>query len=742
MSLFRAIRLELCKNLTNIHRRCFSTKDIRNIGILAHIDAGKTTTTERMLFYSGKTRSLGEVHRGNTVTDYLTQERERGITICSSAVTFHWKDKKINLLDTPGHIDFTMEVEQSLYAVDGVVVVLDGTAGVEAQTMTVWSQAEKHRLPKISFVNKMDRPDADFDKCLIDLETKLDAKPISLQYPLKDSKGNLSIYDIIRLEHITWNAQSLGRVYESKPVTDENTLLELQDKRNALIDQLSGIDDNLADFVISNDGFDKVTNDLIYTALRQATCHQKVVPVMLGSAYKNVGVQPLMDAVIQYLPHPNERNQLYDCFEDDFVGKVFKIVHDKQRGPLTLVRILRGDLKKSMRLTSTRGQSEVVGKMYEPLADEYREIQAAQAGDVALCSGLKHTVTGDLLVTSTTSLKNAQKRLQKSLEKKTDVMANNVDDGDDEVHADLINEIFSLEPQIPDAVYFCSIEPPSSAYQNAMELALKQLQREDPSLRVSFDAVTGQTVLGGMGELHMDIIKSRILTEYKIEVDLGPLQIAYKETIENPAKTTLTMEKEIAGSKQSVTITLELVKDKKDIFSLDKSPENTNNLLAIRPRTLQVIRKGCISALERGPKVGGQVVETQIKLHNITIGRGTADSFIMAAAAQCIQKILTENGTRLLEPIMSIQIVVPNERTSGILADLGRRRATINDVMPKGDKNKLILVNAPLAELSNYSSILRTISSGTASMTMQPYGFTVMNTNDEETAIRRAQGFE
>ncbi|XP_073840918.1 mitochondrial ribosome recycling factor 2 [Musca autumnalis] len=741
MSLLKAISLELCKKLPNYHKRYFSTKDIRNIGILAHIDAGKTTTTERMLFYSGKTRSLGEVHRGNTVTDYLTQERERGITICSSAVTFHWKDKKINLLDTPGHIDFTMEVEQSLYAVDGVVVVLDGTAGVEAQTMTVWAQAEKHRLPKISFVNKMDRPDADYEKCLKDLENKLDAKPISLQYPLKDAKGNLSIYDIVRMEHITWNAQSLGRVYETKPVTDENILLELQDKRYALIDHLSGVDDSLADFVISNDGFDKVTNDLIYTAFRQATCQQKIVPVLLGSAYKNVGVQCLMDAVIQYLPHPRERNQLYDCFENDFVGKVFKIVHDKQRGPLTLVRVLRGDLKRSMRLTSTRGQSEVVGKMYEPLADEYREIQAAQAGDVALCSGLKHTVTGDLLVTSTTSLKNAQKRLEKVLNKKSNATTNAEDD-DNEVQVDLINEIFSLEPQIPDAVYFCSIEPPSSAYQNAMELALKQLQREDPSLRVTFDAVTGQTVLGGMGELHMDIIKSRILTEYKIDVDLGPLQIAYKETIENPAKTTLTLEKEIAGAKQSVSITLELVKDKKEIFSLDKSPENTNNLLAIRPRTLHVIRKGCISALERGPKVGGQVVETQIRLHNITIGRGTADSFIMAAAAQCIQKILTENGTRLLEPIMSLQIVVPNERTSGILADLGRRRATINDVMPKGDKNKLILVLAPLAELSNYSSILRTISSGTASMTMQPHGFTPMNTNDEEFAIRRAQGFE
>ncbi|XP_065355171.1 ribosome-releasing factor 2, mitochondrial [Calliphora vicina] len=738
MTFIKTILLPIHRKCLINQRRYLSSKDIRNIGILAHIDAGKTTTTERMLFYSGKTRSLGEVHRGNTVTDCLSQERERGITICSSAVTFPWNEKKINLLDTPGHIDFTMEVEQSLYAVDGVVVVLDGTAGVEAQTVTVWSQAEKHRLPKISFVNKMDRPDADFDKCVNDLSSKLDAKPICIQYPHKDERGNLSVYDIIRLEHVMWNPQSLGRVYKSEAITDENLLLELLDRRNNLIDQLSGVDDNLADVVISSEGFDKVTNEMIYAALRQATCQQKIVPVLLGSAYKNVGIQKLMDAVIDYLPHPQERNQLYDCFEKDFVGKVFKIVHDKQRGPLTLVRVLRGAMTKSMRLTSTRAQSETVGKIYEPLADEYREISTVEAGDVAICSGLKHTVTGDLLVTSATSLKNAQKRLQKQLGKQESAETTTTED----IETDLINEIFSLEPQIPDAVYFCSIEPPSVSYQNAMELALKQLQREDPSLRVSYDSVTGQTVLGGMGELHMDIIKSRILSEYKIEVDLGPLQIAYKETIEEPAVNTFGIEKEIAGSKQSVAITLELVKDSKELFSLHKTSETTNNLQALRPRTLQVIRKGCISALERGPKVGGQVVETQIRLHSVTIGRGTADSFLMAAAAQCVQKILSENETRLLEPIMALQIVVPSERTSNILSDLSRRRAVINDVLPKGDKNKLILVNAPLAELSNYSSILRTISSGTASMTMQPCGFSQMQSNDEDQAIRRAQGFE
>ncbi|XP_043946776.1 ribosome-releasing factor 2, mitochondrial isoform X2 [Drosophila biarmipes] len=539
-------------------RRSYSSK-IRNIGILAHIDAGKTTTTERMLFYAGKTRALGEVHRGNTVTDYLTQERERGITICSSAVTFPWNDHRINLLDTPGHIDFTMEVEQSLYAVDGVVVVLDGTAGVEAQTVTVWSQADKHKLPRLIFVNKMDRPDADFEKCVSDLKDKLETQPVCIQYPVKNEEGVLAINDVITLERLSWQQKDLGRSYKSVKLEPSDDLRQLQEKRNQLIDQLSGLDDELADVVISTESFDKVDNSLIERALRRATSQQKVVPVLLGSAYKNVGIQRLMDAVNAYLPAPEERNQIYDCFGTEVAGKVFKIVHDKQRGALTLVRILRGEIKRGMRLISARGQAEVVSKLYEPLADEYREISAVQSGDVVICAGLKSTVTGDLLTSSQSALKNAQKRLKQSL----GAVASK-DEEDDEL--DESDELFAIDPQIPDAVYFCSIEPPSVSSQTAMEQALRQLQREDPSLRVSYDSVTGQTVLGGMGELHMDIIKSRILSEYKIDVDLGPLQIAYKETIDSPALTTLSVEKEIAGSKQNVSITLEVVKNQTELF--------------------------------------------------------------------------------------------------------------------------------------------------------------------------------
>ncbi|XP_037957013.1 ribosome-releasing factor 2, mitochondrial-like isoform X2 [Teleopsis dalmanni] len=688
-----------------------------------------------MLFYSGKIHSPGEVHRGNTVTDCLTQERERGITICSSAVSFSWSGNRINLLDTPGHIDFTMEVEQSLHAVDGVIIVLDAAAGVEAQTLTVWAQANKHSLPRIVFVNKMDRTDSDFEKCIADLRIKLGVKPLSLQIHKNDDNKTLTIYDVITLQKYRWNSETLGRDYVTENlVAGDDMFLKLQHRRNELIDELSGLDDELADFVIKHESFENITNKMIYDALRRTTLNNKTVPVILGSAYKNIGIQKLMDAVIQYLPAPHERNQIYDCFGNDFVGKVFKIIHDKHRGPLTLVRVYRGNMKKGQKVTLSRGGQEILNKIFEPLADEYREIDTVQAGNIGICSGLKNTTTGDLLIESTSSLKNAQKRLK-------NIYKNEEFEKKDEIEENIINEIFSTEPQVPVAVYFCSIEPPNLSTQSAMELALKQLQREDPSLTVRHDEVTGQTVLGGMGELHMEIIKSRILTEYKIDVDLGPLQIAYKETIDASAKETYFVEKDIAGIKQNVTITLELIKGCHDLFSIDKSPENVANVNMLRPRMLQIIRKGALSALERGPRVGGQVVDTQIKLHNIVVGRGTADSFIMAAAVQCIQKILNTIGTRLLEPVMEIQIVSPAENISQILADLSRRRGIINEIVPKSN-NKVITAKVPLAELFGYSTSLRTISSGTAMMTMQPCGFSSMNTNDEIVAIRRTQGFE
>lgn len=631
---------------------------------------GKTTTTERMLFYSGKTRMLGEVHHGTTVTDFMEQERDRGITICSSAVTLNWKDHRINLLDTPGHIDFTMEVEQSLGAVDGCVVVLDSSAGVEAQTITVWSQSDRYELPKIVFANKMDRSDADFEACVEDVRTKLDVQPVPLQFPVKIEGKFRGIVDLLSMKQVTWNQENQGQSYK---VEDVQEIKHAHKKRLEMIDILSGVDDQLAEMIIANDSMENIDNNLLLNSLRRQTIARKIVPMILGSAYKNTGVQILMDSIINYLPAPSDRNKKYDCFGDDFVGSVFKVTHDKQRGPLSLVRIFRGEIKRNSRVTTSSGVAETIQRLYEPLADEYRETDMIGAGNVAVCAGLKTTKTGDVLVQSMTSLRNAQKK-----------MKNNAEDDD--------SVTFSLEPKIPDAVYFCSIEPPSVGFQQALDTALAQIQREDPSLRIKYDENTMQTVLGGMGELHLEIIKSRLLSEYKIDADLGSLQIAYKETLEEKARGSFKIEKEIAGSKQltEVELTLDMLRGPNDQnFRLDNSPEASEILTPIRPRFIQLVRKASIGALERGPKIGGQVENVRIILHNLVIGRGTVDAIIMAATAQCVQKILLEANCRLMEPMMSIQIVVPEERVSAIIADLGRRRAQILNVALRGEHNKV-----------------------------------------------------
>lgn len=477
------------------------------------------------------------------------------------------------------------------------------------------------------------------------------------------------------MKQVTWDAQNQGRSYKVEEVSD---VKKASKKRLEFIDTLSGIDDQLAEAIIAGNSLENVSVDLILNALRRQTINRNIVPILLGSAYKNTGVQLLMDSIINFLPAPNERNKIYDCFGNDFVGNVFKVTHDKQRGPLSLVRIFRGEIKRGARVTTSSGTAENVQRIYEPLADEYRETDLIGAGNVAVCAGLKSTKTGDILVASMSSLRSAQKKISK-----------NVNEDDEE-------SVFSLEPKIPDAVYFCSIEPPSIGFQVALDNALLQIQREDPSLRVKYDETTMQTVLGGMGELHLEIIKSRLLTEYKIDADLGPLQIAYKETLDEKMRSSFKSEKEIAGNKQLVQIemTLDLMRPGDEIFRLDNSPEASENLTPIRPKYIQLVKKASINALDRGPKIGGQVVDVKIILNHLVIGRGTAESFIMAATMQCVQKILIEAHCRLMEPMMSIQIVLPSERVSPILSDLNRRRAQIIDISLRGEHNKVKSLNS------------------------------------------------
>jgi elongation factor G len=654
---------------------------IRNIGILAHIDAGKTTTTERMLYYSGLINQMGEVHHGNTVTDFMDQERERGITITSAAVTFYWKKHQFNLIDTPGHIDFTMEVEQTLNVLDGAVVVLDGSAGVEAQTMTVWKQADKYKIPRIIFVNKMDRADSSLELSCKSIEEKLEIPVLRLQLPLIENGSLVGVTDILTMEKVIYDRSKdkqitrVGITEKSDPILWE----EVKRTRTQLVDILSTFDDVLADLVISSESFDAVTTADIIKAVHQVTLKQQAVPVVLGSAYKNIGVQPLMDSVILYLPSPNQRNKHFTSFDENLCARAFKVRHDKQKGPLTFFRIYNGVFNKSQRIYSIQQEkAEQTGKLFVAYADDLQEVDSIGNGNIAVVSGLKQVMAGDLVTNSQTAAQRAKNKMLKLSSKKNS-----------EVKEEGVESLFGVGPQIPEPVFFCSIEPPSLAYQTALEQALNELQREDPSLRVTHDSETGQTVLSGMGELHLEIIRDRILKEYKVNADLGPLQIAYWEAPKNKVTDTTLVDTKIGNNKQMVNVKLSIIPTNKlvlsgDIMKLDKSPDAASNIANIFPKHLLAIRQGIEVGVTHGPKIGCRVVNTEVMLHMFEVGRGTSESVIAAAVTQLVQKLIKESGTNLLEPIMYFEIATPEEYLSIIMADLSRRRPDIQNVTLRG----------------------------------------------------------
>ncbi|CAG9761363.1 unnamed protein product [Ceutorhynchus assimilis] len=678
---------------------------IRNIGISAHIDAGKTTTTERMLYYAGLIDNMGEVHHGNTVTDYMEQERERGITITSAAVTFFWKQHQFNLIDTPGHIDFTMEVEQTLNVLDGVVVILDGSAGVEAQTLTVWRQADRYNIPRIVYVNKMDRGDADVRMCCTSIEKKLDVPAVLLQLPAIRDNKIYGIVDVLSLELIQYHNKDITKVQLSEK---EYPMLfdEAQKARLKVIEQLTDYNDELANTVINSESFDNISSLDIIKALQKVTLDKVAIPVTLGSSYKNIGVQSLMDSIILYLPSPTSTKS---TFEEHFGARAFKVTHDKQKGPLVFARIYNGTIKKGQKVfNAQKNESEQIGKVYVAYADDFKEMDSLSTGNIAVLSGLKKATSGDLLTT--------KKNISPSE--------------------------FGINVKIPEPVFFCSIEPPSMASQNALDQALNELQREDPSLRVKYDGETGQTVLGGMGELHLEIIQNRILKEYKIPADLGPLQIAYREMPLQQLTDTLSIETRIGNHKNSVLIKLSLTPSKSDFFQLkfDKTSESASNIAGIFPKHLQAIKRGIEVGLAQGPKISSQIINVDVMLHWFEVGRGTSETIIASTVTQLVQKLIKESGTCILEPVMLLEIVTPSEYLSIVLSDLSRRRAAVNNVSIRGS-SKIVTANTPLAELLGYSTDLRTITSGTATFTTEFFEYQQMTSLEEENAIRNVRGF-
>uniref|UniRef100_A0A5F5PSI1 Ribosome-releasing factor 2, mitochondrial n=1 Tax=Equus caballus TaxID=9796 RepID=A0A5F5PSI1_HORSE len=660
---------------------------IRNIGIMAHIDAGKTTTTERILYYSGYTRSLGDVDDGDTVTDFMAQERERGITIQSAAVTFDWKGYRLNLIDTPGHVDFTVEVERCLRVLDGAVAVFDASAGVEAQTLTVWRQADKHKIPRICFLNKMDKTGASFNYAVESIREKLNAKPLVLQLPIGEAKTFKGVVDVVSKEKLLWNANSDdGKDFERKPLlemSDPELLKKTTEARNALIEQVADLDDEFADLVLGefSENFDLLPAEKLQTAIHRVTLAQTAVPVLCGSALRNKGVQPLLDAITMYLPSPEERN--YEFLER-------------------------------------------ISRLLLPFADQHIEIPSLTAGNIALTVGLKHTATGDTIVSSKSSALAAARRAEREGEKKHRRNSE-------------AERLLLAGVEIPEPVFFCTIEPPSMAKQPDLDHALKCLHREDPSLKVRLDPDTGQTVLCGMGELHIEIIHDRIKREYGLETYLGPLQVAYRETILNSVRATDTLDRTLGDKRHLVTVELEA----KPIETASVRPviEYADSVSEdLLKASQEAIENGIHSVCLQGPLLGSPIQDVAITLHSLMIHPGTSTTMISACVSRCLQKALKKADKQVLEPLMGLEVTVTKDYLSPVLADLAQRRGNIQEIQTR-QNNKVVIGFVPLAEIMGYSTVLRTLTSGSATFALELANYQAMNPQDQSTLLSQRRGF-
>ncbi|XP_072372179.1 ribosome-releasing factor 2, mitochondrial isoform X5 [Scyliorhinus torazame] len=661
---------------------------IRNIGIMAHIDAGKTTTTERMLYYAGYTRALGDVDDGDTVTDFMAQERERGITIQSAAVTFDWKTHRVNLIDTPGHVDFTVEVERSLRVLDGAVAVFDASAGVEAQTLTVWRQADKHHVPRICFLNKMDKSRASFSYSIESIKQKLKVKPLLLQLPIGTGKSFNGIVDLVTNEKVLWHPKSVddddGAVFSRDPLmpTEDHELFkEAKDARYNLIEQVADLDDEFAELVLEtlSENVDAVPADRLNAAIRRVTLAQTAVPVLCGSALKNKGVQLLMDAITKYLPAPNE------C-QHDFI--------------------------------------ERMSRLLLPFAEQQIEISALQAGNIALAVGLKQTATGDTIVSSKSSAAAAACRTGKKSGKK-------YKEQEDPMLAAV---------EIPEPVFFCTIEPPSMAKQPDLDHALTCLQREDPSLKVKIDPDSGQTILCGMGELHIEIIHDRINREYGIEAYLGPLQVAYRETIMQSASSSDTLDRTVGGKRNLVTAELSVHPWLGEGTMSTPLIEISDLLIEqLSKETLHAVENGIQNSCLQGPLLRFPVQDVVVVLQCLSVHPGTSLAMICACVSRGVQKALKQAQSQVLEPVMSLEITVEEDYLSVVLADLAQRRGSIREIQNRQD-SCVALASVPLAEMMSYSTALRTLTSGNATFTLELSSYEAMTPQDQKVLFNNVMG--
>jgi elongation factor G len=668
--------------------RSHPIEDYRNFGIMAHIDAGKTTTTERILYYTGKSHKIGEVHEGAATMDWMEQEQERGITITSAATTAFWHGKRLNIIDTPGHVDFTIEVERSLRVLDGAVCVLDSNQGVEPQTETVWRQGDKYHVPRIVFANKMDKIGADFFRCLSDIVDRLGAKPVAIQLPIGAESQFKGIIDLVRMKAVVWDEETLGAKYNDVDIPAD-LLDQAKEYREKMIEAAVELDDDAMTAYLEGNEPDEAT---LKRLIRKATITGTFYPVLCGSAFKNKGVQPLLDAVVDYLPSPidvppikgiddkgNETVRRPDDREP-MALLAFKIMDDPFVGTITFCRIYSGTLQSGTGvLNSTKDRKERIGRMLLMHANNREDIKEAYAGDIVALAGLREVRTGDTL-------------------------------------CDPQKAVILEKMEFPDPVIEIAIEPKSKADQEKLGTALAKLVAEDPSFRVSTDQESGQTIIKGMGELHLDIKVDILKRTYKVEANIGAPQVAYREKITRPVTVDYTHKKQTGGSGQFARVKIN-VQPGEPASGFEFENEIVGGV--VPKEYIPGVEKGLESVLGSGVLAGFPVVDLKAQLvdgayHDVD---SSALAFEIAARA-ALREALQKGGSVLLEPIMKVEVVTPEDYTGSVIGDLNSRRGQIQGQDMRGNAN-VIIAMVPLANMFSYVNNLRSMSQGRATFTMQ-----------------------
>lgn len=682
----------------------------RNIGIMAHIDAGKTTTTERILYYTGVTYKMGEVHEGTAVMDWMVQEQERGITITSAATTCFWKDNRINIIDTPGHVDFTIEVERSLRVLDGAVALFDAVAGVEPQSETVWRQADKYHVPRIAFINKMDRMGADFFMSVKSMIERLGAIPVPVQIPIGYEDAFRGVVDLVHMKAYLFDDETLGATYVKSDIPEE-VLPQALEYREKMLEALAEFDDVIMDKYLAGD---EIPADLTITALRKGTIKLRITPILCGSAFKNKGVQQLLDAIIDYLPcpldvppikglEPNSGKDIERKVSDSepFSAIAFKIMTDPYVGQLTFLRVYSGTADAGSYLyNSTNNVKERVGRLLKMHANKREEVKKMRAGDIVAAVGLKSTLTGDTLC--------------------------------DEDHPVILESM-----EFPEPVISVAIEPKTKADQEKLSIALGKLAQEDPSFKVSYNEETGQTIIAGMGELHLDIIVDRLLREFKVGANVGKPQVAYRETIRQKSAADGKFVRQSGGRGQYGHVQIDI-----EPMEPGNNFEFVNKIVggAIPREYISAVEKGAKEALENGILAGYPVVDVRVTLFDGSYHE--VDSSEMAfkiAGSMAVKNAAKKAKPVLLEPIMSIEVVTPEEYMGDVIGDLNSRRGKVQTMTQRANV-RVIAALVPLSSMFGYATDLRSKTQGRATYTMQFAHYEEVPKNISEDIVLKVRG--